>query len=55
MTEEEEWENDLEDRMVENTTTEQNIEKWMKRNEGSLRHLWDNMKCTNIHIIEISE
>ena len=27
----------------------------MKRNEDSLRDLWDNMKCTNIHIIGVSE
>ena len=31
--------NDLEDRMVEITATEQNIEKRMKRNEDSLRDL----------------
>ena len=47
--------NDLEDRMVEIIATEQNIEKRMKRNEDSLRDLWDRMKCTNIHIIGISE
>ena len=35
----EEWINDLEDRMVEITATEQNIEKRMKRNEDSLRDL----------------
>ena len=23
----------------------------MKRNEDSLRDIWDNIKCTNIHII----
>ena len=38
--------NDLEDRMVEITATEQNIEKRMKRNEESLRDLWDDIKCT---------
>ena len=27
----------------------------MKRNEDSLRDLWDNIKCTNIHIIGNSE
>ena len=27
----------------------------MKRNEGSLRDLWDNMSCTNIWIIGIPE
>ena len=45
--------NDLEDRMVEITATEQNIEKKkrMERNEDSLRDLWDNIKHTNIHII----
>ena len=35
--------------------TEQNKEKRMKRNEDSLRDLWDNIKCTNIHIIEVPE
>ena len=24
-------------------------------NEDSLRDLWDNIKCTNIHIIEVPE
>ena len=47
--------NDLEDRKVEITATEQNIEKGMKRNKDSLRDLWDNIKCTNIHIIQIPE
>ena len=47
--------NDLEDRMVEITATEQNIDKKMKRNEDSPRDLWDNIKHTNIHIIGVSE
>ena len=34
---------------------EQNKEKRMKRNEDSLRDLWENFKCTNIHIIGIPE
>ena len=38
--------NDLEDRMVEITAAEQNIEKGMKRNENSIRDLWDNIKST---------
>ena len=38
-TESEERINDLEDRMVEITAAEQNIEKRRKRNEGSLRDL----------------
>ena len=37
--------------MVEITATKQNIELRMKRNEDSLRDLWDSIKCTNIHII----
>ena len=55
ITEAEEQINDLEDRMVEIIATEQNIEKRMKRNEDSLRDLWDRMKCTNIHIIRVPE
>ena len=27
----------------------------MKRNEDSLREIWDNFKCTNIHIIGVQE
>ena len=41
--------------MVEFTAVEQNKEKRMKRNEDSLRDLWDNIKCTNICIIGIPE
>ena len=41
--------------MVESTATEQDIEKRGKRNEDSLRDLWDNIKCTNISIIGITE
>ena len=46
---------ELEDRLVENTAAEQNKEKRMKRNEDNLRHLWDNVKCANIHIIGVPE
>ena len=46
---------DLEDRMVEFTATEQNKEKRMKRNEDSLRYLWDNIKRDNILIIGVPE
>ena len=41
--------------MVEITAAEQNKEKIMKRNEDSLRDLWDNIKRTNIHIIGVPE
>ena len=55
ITEAEERISDLEDRMVEFTAAEQNKEKRMKRNEDSLRDLWGNIKCTNIHIIVVPE
>ena len=41
--------------MVEIIVAEQNTEKRTKRNEDSLRDLWDNIKCTNIHIIGVPE
>ena len=55
ITEAEERISDLEDRMMEFTATEQNKEKRMKRNEDSQRDLWDNIKCSNIHIIGVPE
>ena len=55
ITEAEEWISDLEDRMVEFTATEQNKEKRMKRNEHSLRDLWDNIKHTKVRIIGVPE
>ena len=54
ITEAEEWISDQEDRMVEFTAVEQNKEKRMKRNEDSLRDLWD-IKCNNIRIIGVPE
>ena len=54
ITEAEEWTNDLENRKVEISAAEQNIEKGMKRNEDILRDLWDNIKCSNICIKEIN-
>ena len=53
ITEAEEQINNLEGRMVEITAKGQNIEKRMKRNDDSLRDLWDNIK--RIHIIGIIE
>ena len=55
ITEVEEQINDLVDRMVEITATEQNIEKRVKINEDRLRDLWDNIKCTTTHIIGVPE
>ena len=55
ITETEERISDLEDRMVEFTAAEQTKEKRMKRNEDSLKDLWDNIKCNNIRIIGVPE
>ena len=41
----------LEDTIVEITITEKRI----KRNEDSLRDLWDNIKCTDHHITDFPE
>ena len=46
---------DVEDRLVEITDAEQKREKRLKRNKESLRELWGNVKCTNIHIIGVPE
>ena len=48
ITEAEEWINDLEDRMVEITAAEQNIEKRVEKNEENLTDLCDNIKHTNV-------
>ena len=41
--------------MVEFTATEQNKEKRIKRNEDSLRDLWDKIKHSNVRIIGVPE
>ena len=41
--------------MLEFTSVEQNKEKRMKRNDDSLRDIWDNIKRNNIHIIGVPE
>ena len=55
ITEAEEQISEPEDKTVEITAVEQNKEKRMKRIEDSLRHFWDNIKCTNIRIIGVPE
>ena len=55
ITEAKEWISDLEDRMVEFTAAEHTKDKRMKRNEDSLRDLWDNIKCNNIRIIGVAK
>ena len=46
---------EVEDKMVEVNETERGKEKRIKRNEDSLRDLWDNVKCPNIRIIGVPE
>ena len=46
---------ELEDKMVEITSEEQNKVKSRKRTEDSLRDLWDNIKHINICIIGFPE
>ena len=55
ISEAEEQISELEDKMVEITSEEQNKVKGMKRTEDSLRDLWDNIKHTNIRIIGVPE
>ena len=55
ISEAEEQISDLEDKIVGITTAEQNKEKRMKRIQDSLRNLWDNIKCTDIQILGVSE
>ena len=49
------WISELEDKLVEITSKEQNKKEWMKRTEDSLRDLWDNIQHTNIQIIGVPE
>ena len=55
ITETEEWISDLEDKVVEITTTEQNKEKKNEKNWGQSQRPLDNIKCTNIWIIGVPE
>ena len=55
ISEAEEQISELEDKMVEITSEEQNKVNRMKRTGDSLRDLWENIKCTRIRIIGVSE
>ena len=46
---------EVEDRLEEIMNVEQKRGKRLKTIEESLRELWDNVKCTSIHIIVVSE
>ena len=55
ITEAEDRISEVEDRMVEINESERKKEKWILKNEDNPRDLQDNMKCSNIRIIEVSE
>ena len=55
ITEAEDRNSEVEDRMVEINESERKKEKWIKRNEDNLINLWDNVKCPNIRIIGVPE
>ena len=55
ISETEEQISELEDKMVEITSEEQNKVKRMKKTEDSLRDLWDHIKHTTIRIIRVPE
>ena len=55
ITEAEDRISEVEDRMVEINKAERKKEKRIKRNEDTLRALWDNVKCPNIQIIGVLE
>ena len=46
---------DMEDRLMEITQSGQQTENQMKKHEGSVRDLWDNIKWAHLHIIGIPE
>ncbi|KAK1327336.1 hypothetical protein QTO34_019202 [Cnephaeus nilssonii] len=46
---------ELEDKVGKNTQTQQQLERRLKKQEESLRELWDNTKRNNIRIIGIKE
>ena len=46
---------ELEDKMVEIISEQQNKVKRMQRTEGRLRNLWDNIKRLNVRITGVTE
>ena len=55
ITEAEDRISEMGDRMLEINEAERKKEKRIKRNEGKLRDLWDNVKHPNIQIIGVPE
>ena len=46
---------ELEDGVMEITHVELKREKRIKKNKHSLKDLWNNVKCTNIHELRVPE
>ena len=55
ISEAEKWISELKDKMLEIAYEEQNKVKRMKRTEDNLRDLWDDIKHTNIRIIDLKK
>ena len=55
ISEDEEGSSELENKMVEIPSEQQNKVKGMRRTQDSLTDLWDNIKCTNSRIISVPE
>ena len=55
MNDAEEWISDLEDRIKEITQSVQQTASQIKTIESTIRDLWDNIKCANLHIMGILE
>ena len=51
----EEWINDMKDRIMEITQSEQQTKKLNVKNESKIRDLWETIKCANLHTIGIPE
>ena len=49
----EEWINDMKDRIMEITQSEQQTKKSNEKNESKIRDLWENIKCANLHTVGI--
>ena len=49
------WVNELEDRVMEITATEQIFFFFKEWNYNRFSDLWDSIKCTKIHMIEVPE
>ena len=51
----EEWINDMKDRIMEITQSEQQTKKSNEKNESKIRDLWETIKCANLHTRCVTE